>query len=70
LGEAARLVGDADLEMLGHVAPAQHRADGLADCRGAVQRTARGLQCARARDLSKLDRCALKLRQATALVTP
>ena len=29
--------------MLGHVAPAQHRADGLADRRGAVQRTARPL---------------------------
>jgi len=43
LGKAERLVGDADLEMLGHVAPSQHRADGLADRRSAVQRAARPL---------------------------
>jgi hypothetical protein len=43
LGEAERIVGDADLEMLGHVAPSQHCADGLADRRSAVQRTARPL---------------------------
>jgi hypothetical protein len=43
LGEAERVVGDADLEMLGHVAPSQHRADGLADRRGAAQWTARPL---------------------------
>ena len=30
-------------EMLGHVAPSQHRADGLADRRGAAQWTARPL---------------------------
>ena len=43
LGEAERVVGDADLEMLGHVAPSQHRADGLADRRSAEQRAARPL---------------------------
>src|SRR6201981_2551023 len=43
LGEAERLVGDADVEMLGHVAPSEHRADRLADRRGTVQRTARPL---------------------------
>src|ERR1700757_1812929 len=37
LGEAERLVGDADMEMLGHMAPSQHRPDGLADCRGVAQ---------------------------------
>ena len=31
LGEAERIVGDADVEMLGHVAPSQHRPDGLAN---------------------------------------
>jgi len=35
-GEAERVVADADLEMLGHVAPSQHCADGLADRRGAT----------------------------------
>ena len=43
LGEAERIVGDADLEMLGHVALSQHCADRLADRRGAAQRTARPL---------------------------
>jgi hypothetical protein len=43
LGKAERHVGDADLEMLGHVTPSQHGADRLADRRGAVQRTARPL---------------------------
>ena len=42
-GEAERVVADADLEMLGHVAPSEHRADGLADRRGAAQRLARPL---------------------------
>src|SRR6516162_242838 len=41
LGEAETIVGDADLEMLGHVAPSQHGADRLADRRGAAQRPAR-----------------------------
>jgi hypothetical protein len=36
LGEAERVVGDADLEMLGHVAPSQHCIDGLADRRSAL----------------------------------
>jgi hypothetical protein len=52
LGEAERLVADGDLEMLGHVAPSQHHADGLADRRGAAQwptrLLARGRQCVRA----------------------
>ena len=43
LGEAERILGDADVEMLGHVAPSQHRAERLADRRGAAQRTARPL---------------------------
>ena len=38
LGEAERVVGDADLKMLGHVAPAQHCSDRLADRRGAAMR--------------------------------
>jgi len=38
--------------MLGHVAPSQHRPDGLADCRGAAQWTARPLHAGRdAREL-------------------
>jgi hypothetical protein len=41
LGEAERVVGDADVEMFGHVAPSQHGSDRLADRRGAAQRTAR-----------------------------
>ena len=57
LGEAERLVGDADLEMLGHVAPSQHRADRLADRRGTAQRTARPLYAGRnARELLFGDR--------------
>src|ERR1700745_795954 len=52
LGEAERLVSDADVEMLGHVAPSRHRPDGLADCRGAAQWTARSLHAGRdAREL-------------------
>jgi hypothetical protein len=47
LGEAERVVGDADLEMLGHVAPSQHGADRLADRRGAAQRPARSLHLSR-----------------------
>ena len=46
LGEAERLVGDADLEMLGHVAPSQHRTDRLADRRGA--RSGLRARCTRA----------------------
>ena len=37
------VVGDPDLEVLGHLAPAQHRADRLADRRRAAQRLARPL---------------------------
>jgi hypothetical protein len=40
--------------MLGHVAPAQHRADRLADRRGAAQRTVRLLHAG-------LDACELPL---------
>src|SRR5947207_14895363 len=47
LGEAERLVGDADLKMLGHVALSEHRADRLANRRGAAQRTARPLHAGR-----------------------
>jgi hypothetical protein len=43
LDEGERIVGDADLEMLGHVAPSQYCPNGLADRRGAAQRTARPL---------------------------
>jgi hypothetical protein len=44
LGEGERIGGDADLEMLGHVAPSQHCTECLADRRGAVQWTARPRQ--------------------------
>ena len=42
-GEAERFVVDVDLKMLGRAAPAQYRADRLADRRGAAQRPARPL---------------------------
>jgi hypothetical protein len=43
LGKAERLVGDADLEVFGRVAPSQYRTNRLTDDRGAAQRTARPL---------------------------
>ena len=52
MGEAERLVGDADLEVLGHMAPSEHRTNRLADRRGAAQRPARPLHAGRnAREL-------------------
>jgi hypothetical protein len=45
-GEAERVLADADLEMLGHVAPSQHCADRLADRRGAPRSGLRA-RCAR-----------------------